>query len=51
MEVVGLIASVITLGASAAEVSLALFKVIQTLKNAPQQIAEIGRWPGPMFTG
>lgn len=42
-EVVGLIAYVITIGASAAQVSLALFSVVQTLKNAPKQIAEIGR--------
>ncbi|KAL1796413.1 hypothetical protein ACET3X_004953 [Alternaria dauci] len=36
-----IIASAITVGASAAQLSLALFSVVQTLKNAPQEIAEI----------
>ena len=40
---VSIIASAITIGASAAQLSLALFSVVQTLKNAPKQIAEIGR--------
>lgn len=50
-EVIGLVASVITIGASAAQVSLALFSVVQTLKNAPKQIAEIGRYSGLVFVG
>lgn len=41
-EVIGIVASAITIGASAAQLSLALFSVAQTLKNAPKQIAEIG---------
>lgn len=43
-ELVGVIASALTIGgvaASAAQLSLALFTVAQTLKNAPQEIAEI----------
>ncbi|CAN9293167.1 unnamed protein product [Alternaria alternata] len=36
-----IIASALTVGASAAQLSLALFSVVQTLKNAPREIAEI----------
>ncbi|KAG9189626.1 hypothetical protein G6011_06494 [Alternaria panax] len=36
-----IIASAITVGASAAQLSLALFSVVQTLRNAPREIAEI----------
>jgi hypothetical protein len=49
-EVIGIIASAITIGASAAQLSLALFSVAQTLKNAPKQIAEIGRYSSFMCT-
>lgn len=40
-EPVSLFASAITIGISAAQLSLALFSVAQTLKNAPREIAEI----------
>lgn len=43
-EVVGLVASALTIAgvaASAVQLSQALFTVAQTLKNAPQEIAEI----------
>ncbi|KAJ6280395.1 hypothetical protein J3E71DRAFT_200321 [Bipolaris maydis] len=40
-EVIGIVASAITIGASAAQLSLALFDVAHTIKNAPKQIAEI----------
>jgi len=36
--------SAFTIGASAAQLSLALFGVVQTLKNAPNEIAEIGTY-------
>ncbi|KAH7402410.1 hypothetical protein BKA66DRAFT_564328 [Pyrenochaeta sp. MPI-SDFR-AT-0127] len=40
-EAIGIIASALTIGASAAQLSLALFSVAQTLKNAPDEIADI----------
>jgi hypothetical protein len=40
-ELLGLVASAITLGEAAAQLSLALFKVAQAVKNAPLEIAEI----------
>jgi hypothetical protein len=40
-EVFGIIAGAMTIGASAAQLSLDLFTVAQTLKNAPKEIAEI----------
>ncbi|PWO26444.1 TolA, Membrane protein colicin uptake [Pyrenophora tritici-repentis] len=42
-EAVGVIASALTIGAGAAQLSLALFSVAQTLKNAPVEIAEIAQ--------
>jgi hypothetical protein len=42
-ELVGVVASAITVGASAAQLSLALFSIVQTLKNAPQEMAEIAQ--------
>jgi hypothetical protein len=36
-----IIASAITVGATAAQLSLALFNITQTVKNAPKEIAEI----------
>jgi len=50
-EVVGIVASAITIGASAAQLSLALFDVAHTIKNAPKQIAEIGRYYNPLHIG
>ena len=44
-----IIASALTVGASAAQLSLALFSVVQTLKNAPREIAEIGMRPLRVF--
>jgi hypothetical protein len=41
-EVFAIIASALTVGECAAQLSLALFSVVQTLKNAPKEIAEIG---------
>ncbi|KAF1833788.1 hypothetical protein BDW02DRAFT_499724 [Decorospora gaudefroyi] len=40
-EVVGIIASALTVGECAAQLSLALFSVVQTLRNAPKEIADI----------
>ena len=43
MDPISIIASAITIGASAAQLSLALSIVVGTLKNAPKEIADIGR--------
>ena len=43
MDPISIIASAITIGASAAQLSLALSSVVGTLKNAPKEIADIGR--------
>lgn len=40
-EPVGIIASAITIAGTAAQLSLALFKVAQTFKHAPEEISEI----------
>jgi hypothetical protein len=40
-ELLGLVASAITIGEAAAQLSLALFKVARAVKNAPLEIAEI----------
>lgn len=42
-EALGIIGSALTLGQAAAQLSLTLFSVAQTLKNAPTEIAEIAQ--------
>jgi hypothetical protein len=49
--ILGIIASALTVGECAAQLSLALFSVVQTLKNAPKEIADIGAWLTDMLTG
>lgn len=40
-EIAGLVASALTVGEAAAQLSLALFKVARAVKNAPNEIADI----------
>jgi len=41
--------SAYSIGASAAQLSLALFGVVQTLKNAPNEIADIGMYSAYVY--
>ena len=40
-EIAGLVATALTVGEAAAQLSLALFKIVRAVKNAPNEIAEI----------